>query len=73
MMEKVLFIAHTGADGALPQAALETLSAALALGGEEFCVGLVGEDVQGAAASISDVQLSRAFSSALKNKDKKDK
>ena len=40
-MEKVLFLAHTEADGSLANAALEALPAALALDGE-LVVGLVG-------------------------------
>jgi electron transfer flavoprotein alpha subunit len=47
-MASVLLLAHTETDGALAKAALEALSAALALGGE-LTVGLVGSAVQPAA------------------------
>ncbi len=52
-MEKVLFIAHTDADGNLPKAALETLTAAKATCGD-LTVGLIGADVQAAADSIAE-------------------
>ncbi len=56
-MEKILYLAHTEADGSLGKAALETLSAALELAGQlaggEFAVGLIGADVQAAADRIA--------------------
>ncbi len=56
-MEKILFLAHTDANGLLPKVALETLSAALeiqkGLAGSTLTVGLVGENVQAAADSIT--------------------
>ncbi len=52
-MEKILFVAHTDANGLLPKVALETLSAALeiqkGLAGSTLAVGLVGEHIQPAA------------------------
>ena len=50
-MERILFLAHTAADGSLGKAALEALSAAIALGGE-LTVGLVGADTAAAAGRI---------------------
>lgn len=44
-------LAHTESDGSLAVSALETLGAAIELGGELY-VGLIGEDVQGAANQI---------------------
>ncbi len=56
-MEKILFIAHTDANGLFPKVALEVLSAALqvqkGLAGSTLTVGLVGENVQTAADSIA--------------------
>lgn len=56
-MEKILFLAHTEADGGLAKVALEALGAAKglveALPGSALCVGLVGEDVKGAADQIA--------------------
>ena len=56
-MEKILYLAHTEADGTLSKAALETLSAALELTGQlagaELAVGLIGADVQAAADHIA--------------------
>jgi len=57
-METILFLAHTEADGTLSKAALETLSAALALirelSGASVAVGLVAaDDAQAAADSIA--------------------
>jgi electron transfer flavoprotein alpha subunit len=56
-METILFLAHTEADGALGQAALEALGAAKALAaslaGSTLLAGLVGSDVQAAANRIS--------------------
>ena len=47
-MESILLLAHTEADGTLAKPALESLTAALALGGE-LSVGLVGTAVESAA------------------------
>ncbi len=56
-MEKILFLAHTQTDGALPRIALETLTAAAELSqnldGSTLAVGLIGEKVQAAADSIA--------------------
>jgi len=56
-MEKILFLAHTDANGGLPKIALETLNAALqitqGLAGSTLTVGLVGEHVQSAADQIA--------------------
>jgi electron transfer flavoprotein alpha subunit len=51
-VEKILFLAHTEPDGSLAKAALETLPAALSLGGE-VTVGLVGSAVQPGADRIA--------------------
>jgi len=51
-VESILFLAHTEAGGTLAKPALESLSAALALGGE-LTVGLVGADVAAAANQIA--------------------
>ena len=51
-MESILLLAHTEADGSLAKPALEALTTALALGGP-LTVGLVGGDVQAAAAQIA--------------------
>src|SRR5512140_2933159 len=56
-MEKILFLAHTDANGLLPKVALETLNAALqvqkGLAGSTLTVGLIGENVQPAADVIA--------------------
>jgi electron transfer flavoprotein alpha subunit len=53
-METILLLAYTEADGSLPKAALEALTAARAeMGGAKFCVGLVGATVQAAADQIA--------------------
>ena len=56
-MEKILFLAHTDSNGALPKVALETLSASLeiqkGLAGSTLMVGLVGENIQTAADSVA--------------------
>jgi electron transfer flavoprotein alpha subunit len=56
-MEKILFLAHTEADGTLPNAAREALSAALDLArgiaGSSLAVGLIGEEVKPAADAIA--------------------
>lgn len=49
---KVLFLAHTEADGSLCKAACEALGAAKTLGGE-LTVGLFGAEVQAAADAIA--------------------
>ena len=51
-MQRILFLAYTEPDGSLAKAALETLPAALALGGE-VVVGLVGAVTQAAADQIA--------------------
>ncbi|WP_243546963.1 electron transfer flavoprotein subunit alpha/FixB family protein [Pseudodesulfovibrio tunisiensis] len=54
-MSKILFLAHTEADGSLHKAAREALTGAKALAeglGGEFAVGIIGADVQAAADSI---------------------
>lgn len=55
-MEKILFLAHTEADGTLCKAALESLDAAQRLqsqlDGSSFVVGLIGAEVQTAASGI---------------------
>ena len=57
IMETILFLAHTEADGSLGKAALETLSAARALAGalpgSNLVVGLAGEQTQPAANQIA--------------------
>lgn len=64
-MEKILFLAHTDANGLLPKVALETLSAALevqkGLAGSTLTVGLVGENVQAAADSIAACGAAKIF------------
>ena len=56
-MEKIIFLAHTNTDGSLSRATLEGLGAALGLvedlGDATLVLGLVGEDVQGAAESVA--------------------
>ena len=56
-METILYLAHTQPDGTLPKAALETLTAALdlaaSLEGATLKIGLVGEEVQGAADAMA--------------------
>lgn len=51
-MEKILFLAHTEADGSLARPALEALAAAKSLPGT-LLAGLVGADVQAAANTIA--------------------
>ena len=51
-MEPILLLMHTEPDGTLGKAALESLSAALAMGGQ-VTVGLVGGQVQAAAGRIA--------------------
>lgn len=57
-MEIILFLAHTEPDGSLAKAALETLPAALALGGE-VVVGLVGGSTQAGADQIASCGAAR--------------
>ncbi len=56
-MEKILFLAHTQPDGALPNAAREALSAAVELcgklSGATLAVGLIGREVKPAADAIA--------------------
>jgi electron transfer flavoprotein alpha subunit len=51
-MEKILFLAHTEADGTLGKAALEALNAALSMGGT-VSVGLSGASTQAGADQIA--------------------
>ncbi len=51
-MESILLLAHTEPDGSLGKAALEALTAALALGGE-VTIGLVGATVQAGADQVA--------------------
>jgi electron transfer flavoprotein alpha subunit len=55
-MSKILALLHTQADGSLPKAALETLTAAKTLG-QPFAVAIIGA---GAAAAADSVQTSGA-------------
>ncbi len=56
-METILFLAHTGADGALAPAALQALTAARSLAdglaGSAFLAGLVGGEVKAGADQIA--------------------
>jgi len=56
-MEKILFLAHTNSDGTLPNAARETLSAAvdlsLKLDGSSLVVGIFGGEIASAADSLA--------------------
>jgi len=56
-MEKILFLAHTQADGTLPSVARETLSAAVDLSrqlpGASLAVGLIGREVKPAVDAIA--------------------
>ncbi|MBN1141958.1 MAG: electron transfer flavoprotein subunit alpha, partial [Deltaproteobacteria bacterium] len=55
-MEKILFLAYTQNDGALPKAALETLSAAMELAARlqaPLTVGLIGAKTQAAADAVA--------------------
>lgn len=62
-MEKILFLAHTEAEGQLGKHALEALSAAKALAaaisGSELIVGLVGAGAEAAAGGIASCGASR--------------
>jgi electron transfer flavoprotein alpha subunit len=62
-MEKILFLAHTEADGSLPNVAREALSAAVdltsKLSGSSLTVGLVGGVVQPAADALAACGASR--------------
>ncbi|MEJ2201130.1 MAG: hypothetical protein P8X63_08980 [Desulfuromonadaceae bacterium] len=61
-MEKILFLAHTQADGSLPKAAHETLTAALELAQQlqaPLTVGLFGAAVQSAADTLAGTGASR--------------
>jgi electron transfer flavoprotein alpha subunit len=57
-VEKILLLAHTESDGTLAKPALETLTAALALGGE-LTIGLVGGEVAPAAAQVASCGAAR--------------
>lgn len=52
-MDKILFLAHTEPDGTVGKTVLETLPAAIALGDDEWTVGLVGGLTQSAADQLS--------------------
>ena len=54
-MEKILYLAHTEADGSLGKGTLEALGATveLARGDASLTVGLIGEEVQAAADAIA--------------------
>lgn len=62
-MEKILFLAHTNADGALSNTASEALSAALDLSrklpGASLAVGLFGAEVASAADSLASCGAAR--------------
>ena len=59
-MDTILFLAHTEADGTLPKAAYEALTAAknLAcdLGGATLAAGLIGADVAAAAGTLTGIE-----------------
>jgi electron transfer flavoprotein alpha subunit len=57
-VEKILLLTHTESDGTLAKPALETLTAALALGGE-LTIGLVGGQVAPAAAQVASCGAAR--------------
>ena len=59
-METVLLLAHTEADGSLARPALESLTAAIELGGE-LHIGLVGAQVQVAADCLVGAGSARIF------------
>jgi electron transfer flavoprotein alpha subunit len=52
-MDKILILIHTEPDGSLPKSALEVIGGARTLADASMIVGLVGEDIQGAADSIA--------------------
>ena len=56
-MEKILFLAHTQADGSLPAVAREALNAAVdlahKLSGASLTVGLIGREITTAADSVA--------------------
>ncbi|KAF0218871.1 MAG: electron transfer flavoprotein alpha [Geobacteraceae bacterium] len=62
-MEKILFLAHTQADGTLPSAAREALSAAVdlcrGLAGSSLAVGLIGQEIKSAADAIASCGAAR--------------
>ncbi len=59
-MDKILFLAHTEADGTLPKAAYEALTAAKNLArdleGATLAAGLIGADVASAADTLSGIE-----------------
>ena len=59
-MDKILFLAHTEADGTLPRAAYEALTAAKNLArdlkGATLAAGLIGADVAAAAGTLTGVE-----------------
>src|ERR1035438_8098871 len=71
LMETILLLAHTEADGSLAKSAREALRAARtlnkALAGSSLVVGLVGETVQAAADSIAACPATKYFGVAGKD------
>jgi electron transfer flavoprotein alpha subunit len=66
-MEKILFLAHTEADGTLSRVSLETLTAAkeLAAGtGAELSAGIVGGEVGGTLAALAGAGVKRCLTVA---------
>src|SRR5579862_2034342 len=63
VMESILLLIHTEADGTLARPAVEALSTAQSLGGA-FSVGLVGGEVQAAANHIAGAGAARILSVA---------
>ena len=65
MTEKILFLAHTDAEGRLPRTVLEALSAAINISkqidGSTLMVGLIGKSIQDAAGAISGCGAARFF------------
>jgi electron transfer flavoprotein alpha subunit len=59
-MDTILLLTHSEADGALPRAALEALSAAKALGGA-VTVGVFGGSVDKAAASLAGMGIAKVL------------
>jgi len=62
-MESILLLAHTEGDGSVGKAALEALTAALALG-DGIAVGLVGAQVQAAAGQAAGAGAARVLAVA---------
>ncbi len=59
MTDTILFLAHTEADGTLPKAAYEALTAAKGLAGElagaSLVAGLIGDDLAGATTTLGGI------------------